>query len=91
MWIQQGPILTKFSVENTQSAIQDLVQIWNQSNSIFMNGTRQLKVKTTKKQKKFEHKMASPAKRPKCRYDFVAFTWHYVDTYTFSAAMILNN
>ena len=30
--------------------------------------------KNNKKQKKFEHKMASPAKRSKCRYDFVAFT-----------------
>ena len=24
---------------------------------------------------KFEHKMAPPAKWPKCRYDFIAFTW----------------
>ena len=32
-------------------------------------------LKTIKNKKKFEHKMASPAKRPKCRYDFVAFTF----------------
>ena len=31
--------------------------------------------KNNKKQKKFEHKTASPAKGPKCRYDFVAFPW----------------
>ena len=34
--------------------------------------------KNNEKQKKFEHKMASSAKRSKCRYDFVAFTWRYV-------------
>ena len=31
-------------------------------------------VKAVKKQKKFEHKTASVAKRPKCRYDVVVFT-----------------
>ena len=34
--------------------------------------------KNNKKQKKFEHKIASPAKRSKCRYDFVAFTWRTI-------------
>ena len=32
------------------------------------------------KKKKFEYKMASPAKRPKWRYDFVAFTLQNVST-----------
>ena len=30
------------------------------------------------KQKKFEHKTAFPAKQPKYRYNFVAFTWRIV-------------
>ena len=38
-----------------------------------MNKIRHLK--NNKKEKKFKHKTASPAKRPKCRYNFVAFTW----------------
>ena len=37
-------------------------------------------IKSNKKKiKKLEHKTASPAKQPKCRYDFVAFT--FVDYY----------
>ena len=43
------------------------------SNFIFMKDTWNLK--TIRKLKNFEHKRASPAKQPKCRYDFVAFTW----------------
>ena len=48
----------------------DLVQVWSQSDFIFMK-----EIKNNKKQKKFEHKMVSPAKRPKCRSDFVACIW----------------
>ena len=32
-------------------------------------------LKTIKNKRNLNTKMASPAKRPKCRYDFVAFTW----------------
>ena len=36
------------------------------------------KRKKKKKKKKKDHKMASPAKWPKCRYDFVTFTWGFI-------------
>ena len=56
--------------------IQDLVQVWSQNN--FYSHERNKPPKYNNKQKKCEQNTASPAKWPKCRYDFVAFTWRFV-------------
>ena len=76
--MQQGRICIlgkiEFSIDNENAGKNAQVKLYfmTELKVILMKEIRHLK--TIKKQKKFEHKMASPAKRSKCRYDFVAFT-----------------
>ena len=52
-------------------SITDLVRL----KSKYFYSYERNKTPENNRQKKFEHKMVSPAKWPKCRYDFAAFTW----------------
>ena len=52
--------------------MQDFVQVWSWSNFIF---TKEIRHTKTKNKEQFEHKTASTAKRPKCKYNIVAYTW----------------
>ena len=77
--MQQGRICIlgkiEFSIDNENADKNAQVKLYFMPElKVIYTYERNKTSKNNKKQRKFEHKMASPAKRSKCRYDFVAFT-----------------
>ena len=78
-------ILTNIIFINRKYNYLSLSQVTNQN--IYNLMTENDLKKTLKRQRKFEHKMASPEKLQKCRYDFLAFTRRHYHLLCFVNAM----